>query len=294
MLISDVQNFSRAVEQRQNDEQLADLLGRASSLVLPMWRNRNLIASGRPAKPAMFTTEQMAPFFGRGGAVVFLGQLNDQPLFALDLPPEEEMADEPMFREHGSFNDLRMVGSLLSADDAQLLAYARGMLQWHRHHIYCSRCGEQTRSRKGGHVRVCPGCDKHHFPRTDPAIMALVTFEDGCLLARQPSFPEGMFSVLAGFVEPGESLEDAVCREVHEEVGLEVSNVRYVKSQPWPFPSSLMLGFTAEAAHPNVVLDRDELEDARWFAREDLKSGEVIFPPPFSLANHLITEFIRS
>ena len=124
--------------------------------------------------------------------------------------------------------------------------------------------------------------------------MALVVHDDTCLLARQPTFPPGMFSVLAGFVEPGESLEDAVAREVREEVGLDVSDVSYIKSQPWPFPCSLMLGFTARADHPNVVLDQNELEDARWFSREDLRTGEIVFPPPFSLANHLITRFIGS
>ncbi|MFP6685624.1 MAG: NAD(+) diphosphatase [Polyangiaceae bacterium] len=294
MLQSVVKAFTRAGELRQDDADLANRLAEASSLVIPMWRNRNLIATGRPTKPALLTVGEMGDLLGLGGAVVFLGLIEGVACFAYDLPPDREMNDEPALAERGDFNDLRMVGSLLKTHDAELLAYARGMLQWHRHHRFCARCGGETRSKQGGHVRLCLGCEKRHFPRTDPAIMVLVVHEDTCLLARQPTFPDGMFSVLAGFVEPGESIEDAVAREVREEVGLDVTDVCYAKSQPWPFPSSLMLGFSAQTEQPNVVLDREELEDARWFSRDDLRTGEIVFPPPFSLANHLITRFIGS
>jgi NAD+ diphosphatase len=293
MLHLAVDTFSRAAKLRQDDANLANRLADPASLIIPMWRNRHLIATGRPTQPALLTVAQMGELLAACGPVVFLGLIDDQPCFACDLPADAEMSEEPTFAERGKFNDLRLVGSLLKQHDAELLAYARGMLQWHRHHGFCARCGAETLSKRGGHMRVCVDCEKQHFPRTDPAIMALVVHEDTCLLARQPTFPEGVFSVLAGFVEPGESIEDALVREVREEVGLDVTDVSYVKSQPWPFPSSLMLGFTARSEHPNIVLDQRELEDARWFSRDNLRSGEVVFPPPYSLANHLITRFIN-
>jgi NAD+ diphosphatase len=153
-----------------------------------------------------------------------------------------------------------------------MLAYARGLMHWHARHRFCGVCGSPTESAEAGHVRRCtnPACAAMHFPRTDPAVIVLVTDGSRALLGRQKSWPPGMHSVLAGFVEPGESLEDTVRREVHEETGIVVDEITYHSSQPWPFPSSIMLGFTARAATTALHVDPDELESAAWFEREFL------------------------
>jgi NAD+ diphosphatase len=164
------------------------------------------------------------------------------------------------------------------------------MLHWRRMHRYCGRCGAETEPRKAGHVMVCtnPVCRHEHFPRIDPAIIVLVTDGERVLLGRQASWPAGRYSTIAGFVEPGESLEDAVVREVAEETGVRVDEVDYHSSQPWPFPSSLMLGFTARAASQEVRLQDEELEDARWFTRSEIAGGTPKLPPRLSISFRLI------
>jgi len=162
-----------------------------------------------------------------------------------------------------------------------VLAYARALVSWRRRHHYCGSCGTATVSRSAGHVRVCPdqGCGDEQFPRLDPAVIVLVSDGARALLGRQKAWPPGRYSTIAGFVEPGESLEDAVLREVLEETGVAVRECRYHSSQPWPFPSSLMLGFTAEADAAAVPRADDELEDVRWFTREDVAAGRPLLPP---------------
>ncbi|HCA84421.1 MAG TPA: NAD(+) diphosphatase [Streptomyces sp.] len=188
---------------------------------------------------------------------------------------------------------LREVGALLSPRDAGLLAHAVALENWQRLHRFCSRCGERTVVAAAGHVRRCPACGAEHYPRTDPAVIMLVTDEyDRALLGRQMHWPAGRFSTLAGFVEPGESIEQAVVREVAEEAGVTVGEVRYVASQPWPFPSSLMLGFMARATSSHIEVDGEEIQEARWFSREELAaafvSGEVLPPMGISIAARLI------
>ncbi|GAA3105445.1 NAD(+) diphosphatase [Streptosporangium carneum] len=188
---------------------------------------------------------------------------------------------------------LRQVGSLLEDLDAGLLVYAVALEAWHATHEFCPRCGSRTEVRAGGHVRACLEDGSQHFPRVDPAVIMLVhDDEDRCLLARGPQWPEGRLSVLAGFVEPGESLEHAVAREVAEEVGVRVVDARYLGSQPWPFPRSLMLGFFARAVSTEFALDPEEIAEARWFSRAELRaaldSGEVRLPSEVSIARRLI------
>jgi NAD+ diphosphatase len=186
----------------------------------------------------------------------------------------------------------------MDRDAAAILAYARAILFWHRRHSYCGRCGSPTLSTEAGHSRDCtnPDCAKKHFPRTDPSIIVLVhAMHEGkphCLLGRQAVWPPNVYSTLAGFVEPGEALEDAVRREVFEESGVRCDEVRYHSSQPWPFPGALMLGFDAEAKMQTVKVDGVELEDARWFAYDEMlaqvKAGKLFVPPPVSIAYRLI------
>ncbi|GAA1904150.1 NAD(+) diphosphatase [Streptomyces sodiiphilus] len=188
---------------------------------------------------------------------------------------------------------LRGAAGLLSDRDAELLVHAVALENWQRMHRFCSRCGERSVIAAAGHIRRCPACGAEHYPRTDPAVIMLVTDDrDRALLGRQVHWPKGRFSTLAGFVEPGESIEQTVIRETAEEVGIRVGGVRYVASQPWPFPSSLMLGFMARAETTDVRADGDEIEQARWFSREDLRaaieSGEVLSPSGISIAARLV------
>ncbi|MGX2994673.1 NAD(+) diphosphatase [Streptomyces sp. JNUCC 64] len=188
---------------------------------------------------------------------------------------------------------LREAGQLLSPRDAGLMVHAVALENWQRMHRFCSRCGERTVIAAAGHIRRCQACGAEHYPRTDPAVIMLVTDdEDRALLGRQVHWPEGRFSTLAGFVEPGESIEQSVRREVREEVGLEIGEVGYVASQPWPFPSSLMLGFVARATTTDVDVDGEEISEARWFTRDELAaafdSGEVLPPYGISIASRLI------
>ncbi|TDC65143.1 NAD(+) diphosphatase [Streptomyces hainanensis] len=188
---------------------------------------------------------------------------------------------------------LREAAALLSERDNELLVHAVALENWQRLHRFCSRCGERTVIAAAGHVRRCPACGAEHYPRTDPAVIMLVLDEsDRALLGRQVHWPEGRFSTLAGFVEPGESIEEAVIREVREEAGIAIGEVSYVASQPWPFPSSLMLGFVARATTSELTVDGEEIEEARWFSRDDLRaameSGEVLPPAGISIAARLI------
>ncbi|GIH98872.1 NTP pyrophosphohydrolase [Planobispora takensis] len=215
---------------------------------------------------------------GRGGPVPRIVA----PLGAAALPEGEPV-----------LAGLRQVGALLGDLDAGLLVYAVALDAWHSTHRFCPRCGGPTEVRAGGHVRVCPADGSQHFPRVDPAVIMLVHDDaDRCLLARGPQWPEGRMSVLAGFVEPGESLEHAVIREVVEEVGVNVTAPRYLGSQPWPFPRSLMLGFFARAVSTELSLDPEEIAEARWFSRAELlaamENGEVRLPPAVSIARRLI------
>ena len=194
------------------------------------------------------------------------------------------------------FEDLRQIASVLPAEEAGILGYARAMMSWRRRHRFCGSCGARTLPARSGHVLVCsdPGCRSEQFPRIDPAIIVLVSDGDRALLGRQASWPPGRYSTIAGFVEPGESLEDAVAREVGEETGILVDSIEYHSSQPWPFPASLMLGFTARAVTQEVRLRDQELEDARWFTRAQLAAGTPLLPPRQSISFRLIEHWYEA
>ena len=225
-----------------------------------------------------------------GAEFFLLGLHGETAYFAVDLSDLEDPATHPGLAGRGSFADLRSFGPLLGHDEGNILAYARGLTWWHSRHRFCGVCGHPTVSAEAGHVRRCtnPDCATPHFPRTDPAVIMLVHDGDRCLLGRQPRFPPGMYSTLAGFVEPGESLEEAVAREVFEETNIRVGEVTYHSSQPWPFPSSLMLGFHAEATSHDIRTEQDELEDAQWFSRSEIlnweEGGPYRLPRPDSIS----------
>lgn len=191
---------------------------------------------------------------------------------------------------------LRVVGPTIAPEEASLAVHAVGIARWHQTHTFCAKCGAPSAIASAGHVRVCTVCGAHHFPRTDPAVIMLITDDqDRALLGRQSSWPEGRFSTLAGFVEPGETLDDAVRREVMEEVGIAVGEVTYAASQPWPFPSSLMLGFFGKAVTGDIQVDHDEIAEAQWFTRDEVTemtaASDLILPPNVSISRWLVQQW---
>jgi NAD+ diphosphatase len=225
-----------------------------------------------------------------GPDALFLGLADGVPIFASDVGAAEPASGHPA--------GLREAATELPPHEAAVAAYAGSLLSWHRRHRFCANCGAPTEPRDGGHERVCPSCDAHHFPRTDPVVIVRVSDgADALLLGRQARWPEGRFSLLAGFVEPAETLEEAVRREVLEESGVAVESVTYIASQPWPFPSSLMLGFSAVAERGHAAPADDELVEVGWFEREELEraargEGELKLSPPYSIARRLIDAWL--
>lgn len=232
-------------------------------------------------------------------AAVFLGEYLEHPVFSMmcDEHPRHllSLGSEPLL-----FFDLRQAAALLDADSASLLGYALAMDYWHRNHRFCGICGNPTESSESGHMRTCTNrdCARRHFPRTDPAVIVLV--EDGersCLLGRKREWPERRYSTIAGFVEPGETPEQAAIREVYEETGAHVHQVAYFRSQPWPFPGSLMLGFHAVATPAEIHLYDNELQDARWFSRDEIidwvPSGRLRLPTRISIAYRLLEHWFE-
>lgn len=268
-------DLDRAGVQRKDPQWVMAQFERTDTLLVPIWRNRNLIAgmhetAAPPAAIAHLRTRSEA-LISAATETVFLGLRDTLATFAVDISACEETHAEQL-GAGDQFIDLRVAGPLLSAGDASLCAYARGITYWHRHNRFCNECGHTTHSEQGGHVRRCSVCKHVIFPRTDPAVIMLVVSGDRCLLGRDPRWPPGTYSTLAGFVEPGESLEEAVAREVFEETGVRVHDIDYMASQPWPFPASIMLGFRAQASTTALQLDTDEVEDARWFSAEEIET----------------------
>ncbi|QLH38952.1 MAG: NAD(+) diphosphatase [Defluviicoccus sp.] len=269
--------LDRASHRRIDASWLDARLRDEASVVVPLWRDRSLIAEDARPRAVTLNAERAAAALTLADEPVFLGlDEEDRAWFACDLSRHDE--DRLTGLSDGArFQDLGRVITVLGRGDGARLAYARAILHWHRRHRFCGACGQPTRSSQGGHMRECdnPDCRTQHFPRTDPVVIMLVTRSDvdggACLLARQKQWMPGLMSALAGFVEPGETLEEAVRREVREETALELGQVLYWTSQPWPFPYSLMLGFRAETTNADALLpDRTELEDARWFGRREV------------------------
>ena len=242
----------------------------------------------------LFTLSQ-AQAFGPTGEAVFIGFCRDAPRFARALEPETAEA----FKAHPELllTDLRSIAvkGLVDSEHLPPLAAAKALLGWHARHRFCPNCGAGTNVVEGGWRRDCPSCHVQHFPRTDPVVIMLPFSGDACVLGRSYRFVRAMWSCLAGFMEPGETIEEAVHRETREECGIVCGRVRYFASQPWPFPSSLMIGCHAEALSREIVIDRTELDDARWFERDEVAAmlmrrhpNELTTPPEVAIAYHII------
>jgi len=286
---------------RRDDRWLAQRLADPATRILPVWRTHNLVIAGSTPSAAWLSVERAAVLLREGREVAFLGVHESIAHFAIEVSHLDDPAPVASLAEAATFADLRTVGPLLDRDQGGLLAYARGMMHWHARHRFCGVCGHPTVSLEAGHVRRCTNeaCGAQHFPRTDPAVIMLVhDGGDRAVLGRQKIWPPGMHSVLAGFVEPGESLEDAVRREVAEEVGLVLAEVTYHSSQPWPFPSSIMLGFTARATTTDLTPATDEIETAAWYTRAELRASpenEVFrLPRRDSIARRLVEDWLAA
>jgi len=309
--------LDRADHLRKDKQALFTLRSSSYARLVPVWNGKSLVStrtSASPAQAMLLAADCHVP----SAQSVFLGQETGLNYFAVDVSELDETTLVTLSRQAKSrdgqslpalFADLRNVGPILPDKDGSLLAYARGLIYWNACTRFCTRCGLPLISTNGGHVRQCSddSCGHMTFPRSDPAVIMLVSHTPGdgseqvCLLGRSHAWPEGVYSTLAGFVEPGESLEQAVQREVKEETSINTSDVLYVASQPWPFPRSIMLGFEATASNTDIVCDPDEIEDAKWFTRDQLKTfgnwGDdgtgYKLPRPDSISRFLIDRWIQ-
>jgi NAD+ diphosphatase len=279
--------IDRSGDLRNNQQALEAVWQSPDTRFVTVWQSRCLVENDAVV---LLRFDQLGTEWDLTDSI-YLGQSNQHHLFAIELPNELH-PDGP---DAAAFDNFRALLGAFSEQDAALLAYAKGMVEWQKRHRHCGVCGSINNATSGGFVMECSqvACDTRSFPRLDPAIIVLALHEDRCLLGRQVSWPEGRYSTIAGFVEPGESLEDAVRREVHEETNISITGTRYLGSQPWPFPNAIMLGFHADADSTFIKLNDGELADAGWFSRDDLAQGSVALPPPQSIAFRLIEHWFN-
>jgi len=280
--------IDRLAGMRANRRSLVDAFTHPDTGFLPVWRDRCLVDDDRPV---ILMISQLLMLSDDPEKAIFLGEFENRFVFAV---PFESHEKNPL-AAHGEFLGLRDLTAMVSETDAALLAYAKAMVGWRKQHRFCGLCGSARRSSDGGFVMACENetCGDRSFPRLDPAVIVLVHDRDRCLLGRQPHWPEGLFSTIAGFVEPGESLEDAIRREVREETNIRVGQCAYLASQPWPYPAALMIGYHAEAQTSDIRLNDGELAEAKWLSREDIRTGAVVLPPRFSIAYRLIDTWLN-
>jgi NAD+ diphosphatase len=289
-------SLDRVSDMRQDEEWVASQLADPSTRFIPVWQLKNLFARGLAGEPVFLSPRGVKDCIVTAESIILLGIVEDVAYFAVGLPSSNTEPPQCLL-DVGELKDLRQMADHMDEQTAALLAYARAMTYWHYRHRFCGVCGSSTISLDAGSQRVCANeqCGQRHFPQIDPAIIVLVQSGEHGLLGRKSMWPEGRYSTIAGFVEPGESLEDAVLREVHEETGIVVRSVNYHSSQPWPFPSSLMLGFHAEAASSEIHIDQHELENAFWVTRGELKAklldGSIKVPTPVTISFRLIEDW---
>jgi NAD+ diphosphatase len=297
--------LDRASALRTDAPRIAQMLRGTRALIAPLWQLKPFFRLTRdetePLSAAFLSWAAVDALSLADPTIVFLGLKGDTPFFALDVSALEEPEAKGPLAGLGRFVDLRMGASTLAADEAAILAQAKALIDWHARHKFCANCGAPTAPADAGYRRICAACKAEHFPRTDPVVIMLAARNGRALLGRGARFPGHMFSTLAGFVEPGETIEEAVRREVQEETSIAVGRVRYVATQPWPFPSSLMIGCLAEALSDLIEVDGSELAEARWVTREELKAAlerpegteTLRVPPPFAIAHQLMRVWVE-
>ena len=297
--------LDRASERRGDESWLVEKADDPHSLAVAVWNGKPLIedvpasqdkdGTDKPAgvQIAYLRADMAKDLAGTPERLLFMGLWKDIAVFAVDLEGSADPAEGPL-QGLGRFEELRGIAPMLPPPDAGILATAKSMFEWRRKHRWCSACGQETNVTDGGWKRLCSSCHTEHFPRTDPVAIMLALHDGKCLLGRQAAWPPGMYSALAGFIEPGESIEEGCARELKEEAGLNATAVRYHSSQPWPWPSSLMMGLMADVDSDEAAPDQTELEAVRWFTKDEAKAlikGEMegfFAPPPLAIAHQLI------
>ena len=291
--------LDRAAHLRTNEEKLFALEGRRDARAYVVHRD-SLVVSRQAGIPRALLTIDEALKFGANPGTIFLGLRDGAAVFGMGI--SAAAAEKLLPRDDVAVTELRGMAmqGMVPADELSAIAMAKSLVSWHQRHGFCANCGTRTAMSQGGWRRDCPSCKAEHFPRTDPVVIMLVTSGDKCLLGRQKQFMPGMYSCLAGFVEAAETIEDAVRREILEESGIRCTDVNYYMTQPWPYPSSLMIGCTARAINEDIIVDRSELEDARWFDRSEATlmirrqhPDGLAGPHPFAIAHHLLGRWVH-
>jgi NAD+ diphosphatase len=291
--------LDRAAHLRSNDEKLFALESHRDARAYVIYRD-SLVVRQEAGTPRVLLGVDEAVKLGANPGTIFLGLRDGAPVFGMGIaaPAVEKL----MGRDDVAVTELRgmVMQGAVPTEQLSAIAMAKSMVTWHQRHGYCANCGTRTAMKEGGWKRDCPNCKAEHFPRTDPVVIMLVTHGDRCLLGRQKQFLPGMWSCLAGFVEAAETIEDAVRREILEESGIHCTDVTYYMTQPWPYPSSLMIGCSARATSDEIVVDKTELEDARWFSRDEVTLMHSRTHPdgmfaahPFAIAHHLIGRWVH-
>jgi NAD+ diphosphatase len=291
--------LDRAAHLRGNDEKLLALESHRDARAYVIYRD-SLVAKQEPGGPRVLLRIDEALKFGANPGTIFLGLRDGAPIFGMGIAAVA--VEKLLTGQDAVVTELRGMAmqGVVPPEQLSAIAMAKSMVTWHQRHGFCANCGTRTGMKEGGWKRDCPNCKAEHFPRTDPVVIMLVTSGDKCLLGRQKQFLPGMYSCLAGFVEAAETIEDAVRREIFEESGIRCTDVNYYMTQPWPYPSSLMIGCTARATSEDIVVDRTELEDARWFDRDEATlmikrqhPDGLAGPHPFAIAHHLLGRWVH-
>ena len=291
--------LDRAAHLRRDDDKLLALEGKRDSRAYVVHRD-SLVVNKEGESPRALLTIDEAIKYGANPGTIFLGLRDGAAVFGMGIAAAA--VEKLLTRTDVGVSELRGMATqgVVPPEQLSAIAMAKSMVNWHQRHGYCANCGTRTAMREGGWKRECPSCKAEHFPRTDPVVIMLVTSGDKCLLGRQKQFLPGMYSCLAGFVEAAETIEDAVRREIFEESGIRCTDVKYYMTQPWPYPSSLMIGCTARAINEDIVVDRSELEDARWFDRTEATlmikrqhPDGLAGPHPFAIAHHLLGRWVH-
>ncbi|MCH7744939.1 MAG: NAD(+) diphosphatase [Chloroflexi bacterium] len=287
--------LNRGESERRDEEWISNRARDSKSKFLPMKDLNVLITTNAQPELGWLNFDELTRI-GAESNPIFLGLLEETAYFTVDISNLDDAVSQLQSSADRRFEDARAASELITGPEAGILAQARSQLDWHNRHGFCSVCGHPTTIQRGGQTRQCAGCNAHHYPRTDPVIIVVVTDGNRCLLgqSRGRMASSNRYSALAGFVDQGESIEEAVTREVMEESGIKIKNIRYHSSQPWPFPSSLMMGFHAEASTTDIAMDAEEMADVQWFEREEVllalegKSEKLAVPGPIAIAHHLI------
>jgi len=294
--------LDRAAHFRADQDWLSNALADKRSLFIPVWKLMPFLIKARDGKreAGWVTAELALPLMPEGALAVFLGIHDGRAHFAIDVSSLPDPSADGVLAGLGSFADLRIVAEEIDPGDAAILAQAKSIIDWHQRHGFCANCGARTEAADAGYKRYCEACNTEHFPRTDPVVIMLALNGDSCLLGRQAKWPQGFYSALAGFIEPGETIEEAVARELQEEAGIKITDVIFHSTQPWPYPSSLMIGCYARAVTSEIVIDTNELSDAQWFPRDRVREGlerkggsELRLPPPLAIAHQLVKSWIE-